>query len=437
MSTSELDPKALGSIRKQQTKIKGHEYTRWVVDMGYRNGKRQRKSFSSEQAARKHLKKYRENRGEIGKKAAMLDAAKLDDAVTAIDRLNGATSLTQAAEFYDRYHDAVPMDDAIAALGELKGGATLHRAAQFYMKHVGSASQRLTVGQTVAEYIEDSKKRNLRPTSMQDLELRLGRFRKAFEGVLLTDVTRREASRWLGDLKTRGGTPLAPLSQKHYKVVCGGFFNWAIDHEYLAMNPFEKRSRGRRKTEGMKDQTMPEVLTPAQVKKVMLEAAKYECKTRTEGISSMVPALALGFFAGIRTQEIKRLDWQYIDLKAKRITIPSAIAKKRSVRHIEMQPNLVKWLRPHHRDQGPVVPEGKAWRYHLDNVREHAPEVPWPHNCMRHSFATYHLAMFGDARLTEMQLGHRSDDLLYTHYRALDTKEDAEKYWKIVPENIV
>ena len=41
--------------------------------------------------------------------------------------------------------------------------------------------------------------------------------------------------------------------------------------------------------------------------------------------------------------------------------------------------------------------------------------------------------MYEDARLTEMQLGHRSDDLLYTHYRALATKAEARKYWQIAP----
>ena len=52
---------------------------------------------------------------------------------------------------------------------------------------------------------------------------------------------------------------------------------------------------------------------------------------------------------------------------------------------------------------------------------------------MRHSFASNHLTHYGDQNRTALELGHRDTDLLYKHYRALVTKEDAEKYWDIKP----
>jgi hypothetical protein len=174
---------------------------------------------------KRYLADYLKNKAKIGQKAAKLSASKLDDAVAALDRLTGSASLVQAAEFYDRYHGIVPVDDAVAALNVLEGGATLLRAAEFYVKHVGSASRTLTVQQAVDKYIADSGKNRLRESSMQDLRTRLGRFCESFGDALMTDVTRREVREWLSDLTSRTGNSLAPLSRKHFKVVCGGLFN--------------------------------------------------------------------------------------------------------------------------------------------------------------------------------------------------------------------
>jgi integrase len=136
----------------------------------------------------------------------------------------------------------------------------------------------------------------------------------------------------------------------------------------------------------------------------------------------------------IQGADFHALDWKWIDLKKRRIKIPPEIAKRRSVRFIDMQDNLCKWLEPFDRESGPVTPQAKAWRYHFDGVRAAANIDNWPHNCMRHSFASYHLVMCGDPRRTEMQLGHKSENLLYEHYRDLVTEEEAQAYWGIEPK---
>jgi co-chaperonin GroES (HSP10) len=61
---------------------------------------------------------------------------------------------------------------------------------------------------------------------------------------------------------------------------------------------------------------------------------------------------------------------------------------------------------------------------------------------MRHSFGSYHFAMYADSIKTSNELGHKQgDNVLFSHYRALSTKEKSEQYFKIVPsvisENIV
>jgi integrase len=53
---------------------------------------------------------------------------------------------------------------------------------------------------------------------------------------------------------------------------------------------------------------------------------------------------------------------------------------------------------------------------------------------MRHSFGSYHLAAHENAGKTALQMGHRRIDTTFEHYRRAVRKEDAERFWKIMPE---
>ena len=57
----------------------------------------------------------------------------------------------------------------------------------------------------------------------------------------------------------------------------------------------------------------------------------------------------------------------------------------------------------------------------------------WPNNALRHSFASYHLALHQNAATTALQLGHTDSRLLFEHYRELVHPEDAKAFWEITP----
>jgi len=114
--------------------------------------------------------------------------------------------------------------------------------------------------------------------------------------------------------------------------------------------------------------------------------------------------------------------------------MPGDIAKKRSVRNVEMLPNLVKWLALAPSRKSFVAPQGPAWRDAMELVREKAGLTHWPHNCLRHSFASYHLEAYHDPQHTSLMLGHRGgDDLLFEHYRQLTSPEAAVEFFSILP----
>ena len=396
-------------IHPRKTTVKGKVYQRYAVDFGTDSvGNRRRRTFSTVGKAktgiREHLDKSRadaEARGilekKIGEKAKHLGADDLLDAAT--------------------------------GLQVLKGAATLTDAARYFMTHNRPPSGKRTVKDVITEYLAEAEADGLRPASMQDMQNRLGRFSAALGSKPIHEIGRSDVQQWSRSKHTakQNGNPISGLTRKHYLTVVGGLFNYALEQGYVAENPLTKKSRRRRKQNGMEDESMPEIIEVVQVEAIMHAAEKH--------FPSMVPALAIGFFAGVRTNEVRQLDWSNVNLADRRITIPPSIAKKRSVRHIDIADNLAAWLMPRQQDAGPVAPRGGTWRYRFDKVRSKANIVRWPHNAMRHSFATFYLLRTDDANKTALQLGHRDTDLLFNHYRGLATKEDAEKFWSIFPRD--
>jgi integrase len=175
----------------------------------------------------------------------------------------------------------------------------------------------------------------------------------------------------------------------------------------------------------------PEIFTVDELR-ALLEAAQ-----RTE--PSVVPMLAIGAFAGLRDAEIKRLEWNEVDLARGHIEVKAAKAKSARRRLVPIQANLATWLRPYIGLAGLVVPESARGK--LDRVRKAANLARWPKNGLRHSFASYRLAAIHDAPRVASELGHTTPQLLYSTYRELVRPEEAERYWKIAPtaatENVV
>src|SRR5262249_39078441 len=107
-------------------------------------------------------------------------------------------------------------------------------------------------------------------------------------------------------------------------------------------------------------------------------------------------------------------------------------AKSSKRRLISVQPNLAAWLRPYSGKTGPVLPSG--YRTAIERVRKVAGLSEWPHNSLRHSFASYRLADTNNAPLVASELGHTSPVMLFNTYRAIVTPDEATKYWQIEPQ---
>ena len=162
---------------------------------------------------------------------------------------------------------------------------------------------------------------------------------------------------------------------------------------------------------------MPMILEAYQLTKKLLQAAlSYD--------PGLIPYLAIGLFAGVRPLEIERLPW--LDISKRYVEINAAKAKSRKRRLVSLSTNLKEWLA-----FGGNLP--------LTNKRKRLAKIlrltgiNWQPDIMRHSFASYHLALHQSADKTAFELGHRDSKMLFAHYRELVSFEAAKAYWNITP----
>jgi integrase len=147
----------------------------------------------------------------------------------------------------------------------------------------------------------------------------------------------------------------------------------------------------------------------------------------------ILPSVAIGLFGGLRAAEIARLDWQEIDLERRHIEVKAAKAKTAQRRLVTVTDNLVAWLGPYRKLAGPVRPPSITYRRRFAAALKAGNIERWPHNALRHSFASYHLAHHQDAARTALELGHAESATLFRHYRELVRPEEASAFWQIYP----
>ena len=163
----------------------------------------------------------------------------------------------------------------------------------------------------------------------------------------------------------------------------------------------------------------------------------------------MVPFLAIGAFAGLRSAEIERLDWSEVHLADKFIEIKAAKAKTASRRIVPITGNLAKWLKDHAKDEGRVVPFDNVnkqigWLVEDTNLAlkeaaekdgkdpEKAKKVKWKKNALRHSFISYRVAETQDVAKVALEAGN-SPQIIFQHYRELVQPKEAKAWFGIEP----
>lgn len=269
------------------------------------------------------------------------------------------------------------------------------------------------VPDAVERFIESKRKAAMSKRHFQTLCSLLRPFARRFQSATISAVTAGDVEGYIASV--RG----SPRTKNNVTATLKTLFTWAQRHGHL-------RADRPPVTDALSKMRLanptPEIFTPAEMAKLLAAARDHE--------PGMLPFLAIGGFAGLRSAEIARLEWSAVDLQTGYIKIAWDIAKTRQRRLVPISANLKEWLLLHSKREGMVTPENH--RRGISRCANRA-RVPWKSNALRHSFGSYRLAEVQDAAKVSLEMGN-SPQMLFKHYRELVTPEQAKQWFGIMPE---
>jgi len=309
---------------------------------------------------------------------------------------------------------------------QLLNGIPLDRAVKAYVESNPSEVKQIRVKELVEEFLaRNEADTNLSRSQKITMKHHLTRFAERVNRPL-TVVTAKDIDEYLDD------PVYAPRTRHNHRSSLMVLFNYARRKGYLN----DERRHAVEKSEEIRFKRPDvEIYSPEQAEAMLTLCDK-----------KVVPFLAIGLFAGLRTAELCRLNWEDIDWIGGVIRCDKNITKTNQSRLVPLLPNLAAWLTPFKGKKGNIVDSMgtkeptrivSPWLTQTDN-----PKLPakWIDNGMRHSFASYYLAYTQDAARTALACGHSVSMLMGTYKTvtlngASLTQEVAKKYFEVRPSD--
>lgn len=366
----------------------------YQLDFGMVNGRRKKKAYKSRKAAETALaaaQKLQKRHGEMGRLLTPGDVAEF---ILARERLNGVAVIT---------------------------------AVEFYLANARIVKQPILLTDLIKRFM-DFKEKQGRGDRYGEVEGRLEAFALSVPGRHGHEIDETDVERWIH------GNVWAPKTRNNYLGELRALFAWGVRMKHLIKNPAQEVERA-----GQAPDAEIEVLTAAEAES-LLRMAHANVKHRP-----LLGFVVIGLFCGVRPEELRRLHWDAVDLTAGTIVVAGMKAKSRKRRVVDVSANAKEWLaavRPSNgmKMEGEICPRTFPERWEAlrqdcgwSNTRSGG-KKDWPHDGMRHTFASMHYAMHQNEALLQVLMGHESKEQLHRHYRAVTTKAEAEAFWAIMPE---
>lgn len=332
-------------------------------------------------------------------------------------RLDKETQVTNQGRKAAALRDEV-FADAVWASEQLSGhGVSIREVVRDYLDRSEKILTSVKIDDAIPDFIATKKGSGKSVRYVQDLRARCTAFAKEFGDRTLAEISVTHVERWLEGLE------VSPVTRNNFRRALSAFFSWGRKRGYCSDNPVQHVEKAKEVRERV------EIFTPSELR-VILEAAP----------ADLVPQVAIGAFAGLRTSEIERLRWEDLDFLLKRIDVRAKIAKTAATRYVPMRDSLLAWIQSGAKASGWVVP--RSMNKKMTNFRQRLreedqengrPAIQWKHNGLRHSFASYALAECENAGQVAMWLGHDSNKMIFKHYRERVTPESAAEWFSITP----
>jgi len=389
------------------TTAKGHTYDQFAVVYHELSGKRVKRNCGDWVTARKLAE---DTATQLAN--GQVEAVKLTNA----DRAN----YLQALDLLKPY--GVSLNIAVAqyaeALAKLPPGTSLIEAVADFARRNQSAAPTKTVSEVVAEFIADRREHGCSDVHLRDLEDRLERFAGAFQAPI-SQVTRAMLREYLMNLTDAKKVALKKRTRRNHQRIITSLFHFARRQRYITADHLDD----------IAEMEMPKaevvktgIFTPEEIRSI-LEAAPRD----------ILPILAIGAFAGLRTAELSRITWDNVKLSERCIEIDQKDAKTKTRRLAPITENLALWLADYSGATGLVspAPTDRAMNHRMVRTAAKA-GVKWVDNGLRHSFCSYRLATEHDVNRVAKEAGN-SAIMIERHYKALVTEAQGKAWFAVKP----
>jgi integrase len=258
-----------------------------------------------------------------------------------------------------------------------------------------------TVAQAIAELLAAKAAANRSQRYLTGLGYYLRQFAKGREDRPLAEFTSADIEAWMARYP-------GAYSRQTWLMRLSTLFAFAVRRGHLDKNPCTRIERVK------VDKLPPKILTPAHAAR-FLQSVPGVCRAY----------LILGMYAGVRPEEIMRADWGAVNLDTKTIAIDG---KTRQRRIVPLEPKAVKLLQGCVLQTGPLAPSLQTLNRWKRAARAGLGLKRWPQDLLRHTAASYLLALHGDAGKVATMLGN-SSSILLTHYHEPVTAADCAAFW--------
>lgn len=267
---------------------------------------------------------------------------------------------------------------------------------------------RMTVRAALVEYQAAKKTGELSPQHRRAID--------ALTRLLAPVLAHNLADVGVGDIDgILGALEVGPRRRNNVRDDIIAFFRWCRKRAYLP----EGQTAAERTDKLAEPPPRKEFFTVAEFRKILSAADE-----------AWIPWLAIGAFAGLRAEEIQRLDWSNVLLTRGMIDVLAETAKTRRRRLVPISDNLAAWLAPHAQASGPVI--ANRIDHNIVALRNRL-GIKWPDNGLRHSFGSYRLALTQNAAQLAEEMGN-SVQMIRRHYAEAVFPDEAQEWFSIAPK---
>ena len=326
---------------------------------------------------------------------------------------------------------------AVKLLNEHGSDRSLLFAIEYFLKNHKEVRKEVSVVTACQEYHDARSKefeRGLIKKVTYDGIREIRKFAKSFESDMpICEITAQIIEAYIQGLSN--GKP-EKKTWNNVRGILNHFFKWSLEEKYISENPVEKvvkyklnRSRGEAET-----------LSVQQVEDMMGYLETYPGPNKAFPADTrrgmLVSNIAMTLFSGVRPGkkgELSKFEpHRHQNLETGIITVTADIAKTHETRKPFIQPNYALWLKKYPIEDFPLFPEDLGLDTAMRHIRE---KFKIPYDGLRHTYISMLVGSFRSVKDAALQAGN-SESIIKKHYLDLKTVEEADRFWRIIPQGL-